>query len=170
MNDLGRPGVQRFLTYGLFPEWSPDQHHSRMAFQRPRQRGSRYHSVWTLDMRNGEATNISEVVSAGNAGAMHPSWSPDGRSLVFITVVEPDPEPGVRPEVSDVWSIDADGRNRRNLTQGRYSNLQPSWGSDGRVYFVSDRSGVENVWSVRASDEHSLRTWEEDLAGVNAEH
>jgi len=28
--------------------------------------------------------------------------------------------------------------------------MQPTWGADGRVYFVSNRNGIENVWSIAA--------------------
>ncbi len=37
------------------------------------------------------------------------------------------------------------------MTNGQFTNYQPVWGRDQRVYFVSDRSGVDNIWSVTAS-------------------
>ena len=53
-----------------------------------------------------------------------------------------------RPAVSDLWMANIDGSGRVNLTNGKFMNLMPTWGKDGRIYFVSNRSGLTNVWSV----------------------
>ena len=53
--DTENPGVRRFLDYGLFPQWCPDVARSKILFQRARQRGSRFFSVWTIDYLNGDA-------------------------------------------------------------------------------------------------------------------
>jgi TolB protein len=146
--DTENPGVRRFLDYGLFPQWSPDVARSKILFQRARQRGSRFFSVWTIDYVNGDAVHPTEIVSAGNAAVINPSWSPDGSRVVFVTVVQPDDGQDESIMQSDVWLISLNGNGRTNLTNGRYANYQPVWGSDGRVFFVSDRTGVDNVWSV----------------------
>ena len=79
---------------------------------------------------------------------MHPSWSPDGSRIVFVTVVDPDKQNGARPAESDVWVVNQDGKTRTNLTNGKFLNLYPTWGADRTVYFLSDRSGVDNIWAV----------------------
>jgi Tol biopolymer transport system component len=107
--------------------------------------------VWTVDVVNGEAMHPTEVVSAANAAAMHPAWSPDGNRIVFVTVLEPDRSPGKRPHESDVWVIGYDGTARTNLTNGKFLNLYPTWGADGTVYFLSNRSGTDNIWAVATS-------------------
>jgi Tol biopolymer transport system component len=144
------PGVRRFLDYGLFPQWCPDIARSKVLFQRARQRGSRYFSVWTIDYVNGDAVHPTEIVSAGNAAVINPSWSADGSRVVFVTVVEPEEsaDEDMPVEQSDIWIANLDGSGRTNLTNGRYANYQPVWSSDGRVYFVSNRTGVDNIWSV----------------------
>jgi hypothetical protein len=50
--------------------------------------------------------------------------------------------------------MNADGTGRTNLTRSRFLNVQPTWGRDGSIYFVSDRAqgGVENIWSIRPAD------------------
>lgn len=148
--DTANPGVRTFLDYGLFPQWSPSKSESKILFQRPRQRGSRYHGVWTIDFVDGEAKHPTEIISAGNAATINPSWSPDGKHITFVTVMNPDGTPSERPNRSDIWLIGVDGNNRVKLTDGEYANFQPIWSEDGRVYFVSDRSGVDNIWSVSA--------------------
>lgn len=142
-------GQKRMIGYGLFPSWSPGKTVDRIAFQRARQRGSRWFSVWTLDLVDGEARRVAEVASSGNAAIVHPTWSPDGKRMTFSTIVDPQETVNGRPKgQQDVWIMDADGTNRRRLTDGRGSNLMPWWGADNRIYFVSDRGGKECVWSV----------------------
>jgi dipeptidyl aminopeptidase/acylaminoacyl peptidase len=150
VTEVVNPGVRHFLEYGLFPEWCPDGARGRILFQRARQRGSRYHAIWTIDFHQGEALHPTEIVSASNAAVINPSWSPNGRRIVFVTVVEPDAGPGARPERSDLWVVNADGAGRTSLTNGQFSNYQPVWASDGAVYFVSNRSGIDNIWAVAA--------------------
>lgn len=61
-----------------------------------------------------------------------PSWSPDGKKLVFS---------GSKSGLTNIYMIDADGRNMHQLTKGWYAGLMPQWSPDGRkVAFVSDRS------------------------------
>ena len=148
--DLGN-GSQKMIGYGLFPRWSPRKDVDRIAYQRPRQRGSRWFSLWTIDLVDGEGRRPTEVAVSPVAAIVTPCWSPDGKKLAFATVVEPSKDlDGQAYGRQDVWTVDADGGNRQRLTDGGGSNLMPFWGTDGRVYFVSDRDGHECVWSVRA--------------------
>jgi len=146
--DVENPAAPHFLDYGLFPQWNPDPAKNKIVFQRARQRGSRLFSIWTIDCVSGEGLHPTEIVSAANAAVMHPSWSPDGNRIVFVTVLEPDAAESDRPQQSDVWVINLDGTSKTNLTNGRFLNLYPVWSADGTVYFLSDRSGTDNIWAV----------------------
>ncbi|HXE55576.1 MAG TPA: hypothetical protein VN541_21310 [Tepidisphaeraceae bacterium] len=138
------------IGYGLFPMWSPARDRDRIAYQRPRQRGSRWFSLWTLDVLNGEATRVTEVAVSSNAAIVSPSWSPDGKRLTFATIMEPNRELGQHSkDRTDIWIVSADGTDRQRLTDGTGTNLSPYWGADNRVYFVSDRGGAECIWSAR---------------------
>jgi len=143
--------VRHFIDYGLMPEWSPDPARSKILFQRAKERGSRYHSIWTIDLVDNQGRNPTEIVSSSNAAIINPAWSPDGEHIVFVTVLAPESQPGDTPAVSDVWIVALDGTGRVNLTQGDFANFQPTWGGDGRIYFVSDRGGSDNLWTVDAS-------------------
>lgn len=144
--DVANPAVQRFLGYGLFPSWSPKE--DKILFQRSRERGDRLFSVWTLDFVNGEGQNFTEIVSTPAAAVVNPTWSPDGRRIAFATIPTPLHDLGQRPDAADLWIINADGSGRANLTGGRFVNLMPSWSADGRIYFISDRGGRDNIWSL----------------------
>lgn len=142
---------KKMIGFGLFPSWSPDKSVNRIAFQRARQRGSRWFSLWTLDLIDGEARRVTEVAVSSNAAIVCPTWSPDGKRLAFATVVEPAKTSKGKPAgQTDIWTVNADGTNRHRLTDGHGTNATPYWAPDGRVYFISDRGGTECVWSVQA--------------------
>ena len=141
---------RKMIGQGLFPVWSPRKDVDRIAFQRARQRGSRWFGVWTLDLVDGEPRRLSEVASSSTAAVVGPAWSPDG--LHSLTRRSWRPTATSATAVSgrrDVWIVDADGGNRQRLTEGAATNLSPFWNVDNRIYFISDRSGKENIWSVK---------------------
>jgi TolB protein len=143
--------VKRMVGFGVFPSWSPDPTRDRIAYQRARARGSRWFSLWTLELIDGEARNVTEIAMSTNAAVVTPVWSPDGRQLAFSTIVEPAKNATGKPSgQQDVWTINADGTNRRRLTDGKGVNATPYWGTGERVYFVSDRGGTECIWSASA--------------------
>jgi Tol biopolymer transport system component len=142
---------KRTIGYGLFPTWSPNPAVNRIAFQRARQRGSRWFGLWTIDLIDGEGRRPTEIAVSSNAAILTPAWSPDGRRLAFATVLQPGKggESRARGQ-TDIWTVEADGTNRQRLTDGHGNNLMPFWASNSRVFFVSDRGGAESIWSVRA--------------------
>ncbi|HSU69203.1 MAG TPA: hypothetical protein VLJ39_20125, partial [Tepidisphaeraceae bacterium] len=140
----------RMVGYGLFPSWSPQKDMDRIAYQKPRQRGSRWFSLWTLDLVNGEATHPTEVVTSTNAAILSPTWSADGSRLAFATVMSPTQQIAPKSKGrTDIWVVNADGTERQRLTDGTGTNLMPFWSGE-RVFFISDRGGAECVWSARA--------------------
>jgi Tol biopolymer transport system component len=157
---------RKMIGTGLFPVWSPNKSKNQIAFQRARQRGSRWFSLWTLDLVDGEAHRTTEVAVSANAAIVSPSWSPDGGRLSFSTIVEPARTAGGKPQgQQDIWVVDADGGNRRRLTDGSGTNLEPYWAVDNRIYFISDRAGHESIWSV-ATGASNVSTANTDAAEV----
>ncbi|MEQ9459871.1 MAG: DPP IV N-terminal domain-containing protein [Phycisphaeraceae bacterium] len=147
--NVDSPGTKTFLGPGLFPSWSPVD--NRIVYQRERERGDRRFGVWVLTYVNGQATLPTELAASTNAAAITPDWSPDGNYIVFCTVVEPGTAEMDEAGPKDIWVMLSDGGGRSRLTGGRYENLLPTWGSDGYVYFVSDRAGLgtQNIWAAR---------------------
>jgi Tol biopolymer transport system component len=140
-----RTGARRMVGEGLFPVWSPDRTVSRIAFQKPRKQGTRLFSIWTIELVDGEPRRLTEIATSAAAALVTPSWSPDGQSLVFASITEATP---AAPSQHDLWRIQVDGTGRQRLTDGVGTVLSPSFASTGRVFFISDRSGAESVWSL----------------------
>lgn len=143
-------GERRMVGYGLFPQWSPSREKDQIAFQKARARGSRWFSLWTLDLVDGEARRVTEVTVSNNSAIVSPCWSPDGSHLSFATIVEPAQTNGGKPTgQQDIWTIKADGSDRHRVTDGNGVCASPYWACDNRIFFISNRSGHENIWSAR---------------------
>ncbi|HEX2779343.1 MAG TPA: hypothetical protein VHM30_07580, partial [Gemmatimonadaceae bacterium] len=77
----------------------------------------------------------------GVEGVTSPTWSPDGRQLVVS---------GDIGGITDLFMIDADGKNFRRLTADRYGDLQPQWSPDGKtIVFASDRGEATDFQTLR---------------------
>lgn len=137
-----QPGTRRFICPGLFPAWSADG--SRIAFQRPRQRGSRWFGVWAVDFVGEEARHPTELAWDDNAACIAPRWAADGRTLAYSVV----PLNAGRVQSASLWTVDAQTGVRHALTDDSITAFNPTWGLDGRVFFVSATGGIENIWSV----------------------
>jgi len=148
ITEADSPASRRFIGYGLFPSWSPVE--NKLAFQRARSRGSRWFSIWTVELEGGEPGYPTEIASSPDTALITPVWSPDGRRLAFASATKSD-SPTV-PEQSDIFVVNLDGTNKRNLTDGHSANFAPTWSSDGRVYFSSTRGGAETIWSLNPDD------------------
>lgn len=150
--DVTQTAAAEFVGYGMFPEWCPvpgtANGADKILFQRGRERGDRAFSLWTIDYKPGDASAPTEIVSGRDAAAINPTWSPDGMFVAYASVASSgEPRPG-KPVAADLWIAAVDGSTRINMTVGTFTNLMPTWASDGKLYFVSDRGGVDNIWSV----------------------
>ena len=59
----------------------------------------------------------------------------------------------------DIWIVDADGNNKRQLTKEASSDIRPIVAGDGRgIVFSSNRSGVNQLWrmNIDGSDQKQL--------------
>jgi len=74
-------------------------------------------------------------------GVTTPSWSPDGKQLVFT---------GYDGGLSDLFVVNADGTNLHRLTQDKYADLEPSWSPDGKtIAFATDRGPATDFEALK---------------------
>ncbi|MFQ5491086.1 MAG: hypothetical protein ACE5GE_10220, partial [Phycisphaerae bacterium] len=153
--DAAAGGNQRFIGYGLFPEWSPVG--NTIVYQRARQRGTRWFSVWTLELVDGEPRYPTEIAASSEYALILPTWSSDGQYIAYCAVTATAPAPGSQESPTepampngpaDLWLVNADGSSRTRLTDGMGASFSPVFSPDGRIYFTTTRNGMENVWSL----------------------
>ncbi len=143
-------GVGAFSAY---PSWSPDG--MRIAYARAEnsdvivngQRGyipgcetspflcrSQIHVIDAIGGNDKQVTH--ELISASM-----PDWSPDGRSIVFVS--------SISEKTTRIGVVGADGGSPTFLTNGSSEDLLPRWSPDGlAITFLSDRSGKLGLYSV----------------------
>ena len=69
---------------------------------------------------------------------MNVDVSPDGETILFDLL-------------GDIYTVPRTGGTATRLTSGMAMDLQPVFSPEGgRVLFVSDRSGNENLWTIDA--------------------
>jgi len=103
-------------------------------------------------------TNITD----GSKIDFHPNFSPDGKELVFASRSEISKDDkefwNISPYYVNLWLIDLDGRNRRQLTSDKVIDCYPSFTPDGdKVLFVSNRGGQWDIWSIKRDGSGLIR-------------
>ena len=141
------------IGYGLNPVWCPNPKTPKIAYQLSRYRGSSWFSVWTLDYIEGDTKFPTEIVTSIEHACICPAWSQDGAKLAYSTVSRKHYE-NVQSPVPDtsgesIFIIDIDGRNNLRLTNEDATNFAPAWSPEGRIFYCSDRKGIDNIWSIK---------------------
>lgn len=96
-------------------------------------------NIWIGPEGNVEAAQRITRDVGQDEGMSGLTWAPDGR-VVYSTK---------NTGREDLWVMDGDGRNNRQLTQNSGSNFSPAVSPDGKyIYFVSDRSGTTDMWRM----------------------
>ncbi len=150
---LDQPGSKKMIGVGLFPEWSPTT--DSIVYQKARERGGRWFSIWRVDLELGEPKFPIELATSPDMALIQPGWNPDGTWITYGTArLEASgsdlPNEGARPSTrGDIWIMQADGSSPLRLTDGAGAHFGSVWGTDGRVYFTSLQNGSENAWSVK---------------------
>lgn len=77
-------------------------------------------------------------------GVEEPVVSPDGKTIVYKVTTSDLPS---MKRLSNLWRVDADGRNARPLTFSEKSDSAPVFSPDGSTLaFVSTRAGDPQIW------------------------
>ena len=90
---------------------------------------------------------VQVIASDPRRNLFNQRFSPDQR---WITFLAHDLSYG---STSTIYVIPSAGGAWRAVTDGAWFDDKPRWGPDGRIlYFVSNRTGVANVWGRRVDD------------------
>lgn len=112
-------------------------------------------SVWFAP--NGHADTAVKVTSGTNEGRSGVALMPDGRIVYGV----------FGGGASDLFMVNPDGSNQRQLTSNAALNALPSVSPDGRyIVFVSTRSGSQHIWRMD-SDGTNLRQMTNGIAELS---
>jgi acylaminoacyl-peptidase len=115
--------------------------------------------LWLVDVASGDA----ELLTRGNHHDADPAWSPDGRTVAFVSDRFRDPDLTWR---SDIYLVGIDERRVRQLSpgDGRQSWGSPAWSPDGEwVVAIGFRD-----WTKGVLEQASV--WRFSVDGDDAEH
>jgi Tol biopolymer transport system component len=120
----------------LYPSYSPDM--SRIAFTTPVISDDR--AIFTMAPDGSDPMKVFDVVEAYDSA---PNWSPDGSQIAFQSDQDGDME---------IYVMNADGTDVRQLTQNTLHDEGPVWAPDGtRVAYTSGADNLNgDVWVMDA--------------------
>jgi Tol biopolymer transport system component len=88
-----------------------------------------------------DRNRVRVIASDPKRNLYNQRFSPDQRWVSFLA------HDLLYAATSTVYVVPATGGSWRAITEGAWFDDKPRWGPDGRViYFVSNRSGMANVW------------------------
>jgi Tol biopolymer transport system component/C-terminal processing protease CtpA/Prc len=94
-------------------------------------------AIWVCSPHGGDALQITE----SGKGDTRPRLSPDGKTIAFMST---------RSGNSDLWLMDADGKNLRAFTTDKANDFFHNWSPDGQsLVYCSERSGNRDIWLQR---------------------
>jgi len=148
-----KAGAVHELAEGVNPSLSPDG--QWIAFAMPTGR-----SIHLFRMH----TDGSELIQVTDARSVdvQPSWSTDGKSILFTSNRANNDLRHPKKSGWDIWSIGMDGRNLIQLTFDKAHDGGARMGSDGRIYFHSDRSvskALRAEHQLKSIPSHGFHIW-----------
>ena len=120
--------------------------------------------LYVIDMNQNKWQRMTVTPSASEG---QPAWSPDGRRIVYVSDETRHPQ---------LYVIDVATKAKRRLTSRGGQNVDPDWGPDGRIAYITKRGGAQVAVMDPAAGESSARlvtdpgNWEHPSWSRNGRH
>lgn len=135
--DRFKPERLTLSTYDEYiPDYAPDS--QRLAFTST-QTGAE--EIWVAKADGSEPLQMTSI---GGAVCANARWSPDGEKILFHSAS--------RDSTRELYVLELKTLRSEPLTDDPAKDFQGSWSRDGKtIYFLSDRSGRDEIWKMAAS-------------------
>jgi Tol biopolymer transport system component len=119
------------------------------------------HRILTVDLASGE----SDVLDEGEGFAGNVAWSPDGTQLAYYL------ETLVDGDGANVYLLDVDGGEPRQLTGGGRSWYDPDWSPDGnRIIVAGLGADASQLWALDPETGEATQITTSDTFKRGAQH
>ncbi len=135
------------------PDFSPSG--DLVVFQSRKERPGIAHDIYTIRL---DGTNRTRLTDEKN-GYTSPKWSRDGKKILFERAIITKKyyrdlsreEMAQMKNSTEIFVMNRDGTNLKNLTNNEFEDSTPQWSKNGRtIYFVSRRDGAPDIYAMKA--------------------
>lgn len=146
LREILRRGAHGWSIQG-HPEWSPDG--TRIATMGGRSSNSQIYVVRADGSAPFKVTGGPKGPERGGMN-LDPSWSPDGRQLLFVGC----PSAFCLPRLQEVYRVNLDGSGLERLTRDRITDNDPYYSPDGRtIAWLRNTGGRAQLrWGIYRMD------------------
>jgi Tol biopolymer transport system component len=156
MDGQNRKDITNHPASDVSPLWSPDGKH--IAFRSNRNGritvtcyGAGDDCIYELFVVEPDGTGLRQITKGWT---FSPAWSPDGKQIAFVRSFKSDASPNPSdPFLYDIYIVNSDGTNLRNLTNSPGYYYQPRWSPDGKkIAFLSKEASYLGTINIINSD------------------
>ena len=81
-----------------------------------------------------QGERFTRLTNTPLASEGQPTWSPDGRKIAYVSNETRHPQ---------IYVVDVATKAKRRLTSKGRENIDPDWGPDGRIAYITKRGGAQ---------------------------
>ena len=113
------------------------------------------YEIYVMDINGGNPQKLTNHPHPD----IDPSWSPDGQRIAFMSARDGHVDDAHGSPIYEIYVMDADGKNPKNLTNSPHYDMSPSWSPDGqRIAFASDRGALDGEEPTLSFDVYVMNT------------
>lgn len=112
--------------------------------------------IWTVGWN--EPVSQAKQISNGKVdGVGGLTWTPEGR-ILYVTQAG---------DKAELWIMNADGSDSKQLTSDGYPKYSPAVSPDGKfIFFISLRSGIPHIWRINSDGSNAKQITAGDSADI----